>query len=483
LHRAAVVSWRIALSGAREASATAEQLERFWAEFRSRRAFGGWLARRQWKEHVRQMLPVVRSAVEFSLAARVLPCWRRVARLLRSGRAFGAERVRKRAGERLRAWRRASALQRLLSLRALAEQRLLQEGARACFARLVARHRALQTSMVALAARRPALLDALSEVLGRRAQDQVSALMDWHVWAVRRRRLAVHGRAAASAFRLLRSASALRALAAYRAASKLRASRLSLLHRFWSADVGALRGVALRSWISAVQELRRLRLGLEIADASHRRQVTQASLGRWRRLALRAKTCMAADRATTEARLRSCKMGAFQIWIAWRRRERFLRDTGQGLLEERLFRASVAAVAAWRAAVARALALSARRRLQVEERWRGICRLASTAAFAAWGAAARAARLAAEGARKRKAFACWRLLAQEQRLLKRYLRECSAAGFQGVSQGQHPAPGAVQPADFERLYAQLAAQRWEGDAGDGASSSGLAGQGLEEDDW
>merc|ERR1712217_491298 len=60
-----------------------------------------------------------------------------------------------------------------------------------------------------------------------------------------------------------------------------------------------------------------------------------------------------------------------------------------------------------------------------------------------------------------KVLACWQLYTQEQTLLRKYLNECSLAGFRGVkNNGSVPSPGSVQPADFENLYHQMAAQRW-----------------------
>jgi len=82
--------------------------------------------------------------------------------------------------------------------------------------------------------------------------------------------------------------------------------------------------------------------------------------------------------------------------------------------------------------------------------------------FSAWSAGAARARRAAWQRQAKWAFACWRLYAREQELLRKYLEECSAAGFgQGAAPGA-PAQGAVGPGDLEALYREMATQRWAG---------------------
>merc|ERR1712176_1702677 len=74
--------------------------------------------------------------------------------------------------------------------------------------------------------------------------------------------------------------------------------------------------------------------------------------------------------------------------------------------------------------------------------------------------AARGKQIARE-ARLTKVFKCWHLFKNEQVLLRRYLHECSTASFRsGVGRGVTP-PGSVNLHDFEHLYTQMAAYRWD----------------------
>merc|ERR1712062_138524 len=77
-----------------------------------------------------------------------------------------------------------------------------------------------------------------------------------------------------------------------------------------------------------------------------------------------------------------------------------------------------------------------------------------------WLQESRRARHVACVGRVGHAFECWRLTAREQALLRKYLAECSLSTLRD-SASAGISPCTVHHSDFERLYAEMAAYRWD----------------------
>lgn len=417
-----------------------------------------------WKEHVNRIIPMIQAVVLSGLASRAFSAWLRHHHLARRALVLRRRVTEQRGGRSLRLWRRAAALMRLPAVRARAAERLLQEHVRQCFHRLSSVHRSLQDSLSDLAARRPGLLMDFGELVGRRVEERRSALVDWYAWVRRRRREAAQDTAVKALRRERRLGSAFCLWDQRRRRRASKAARSALAEAFWRSDVGGLRLSALRSWAGHVAAVRRARHTEELADTSRRRKLLRSAWSRWHRLAHRAVACRTLEQALVDAGVASWRLQVLHGWNDWCCRSKSLRLTAQGLSAAAAQRYAAEALLQWRAESMRQAASTVHRRAQVEERRRRVRRQIEAAFFGAWHAFVAEAQLAAASARQRRAFACWRLVAQEQRLLHRYLSECSASGFPGAfgtaSRGDG---GTVQPADFERVYAQLAAQRWEDD--------------------
>lgn len=233
---------------------------------------------------------------------------------------------------------------------------------------------------------------------------------------------------------------------------------------FRKADAGGLRLAVLSCWTENVRRCLLFRHKEQGAASFCCERKIVKSFGRWWVWARRERLVKVAETTIFRSRAKAIAWKTLKIWTSWRQTEQMVRETLEGLTEEREHKIVLSFFTKWRTGVARLLGQAARRETQVEQIRQQLLWKALTSAFTVWSASSAAARWAANENRKRKAFSCWQLLAQEQRLLRRYLTECSSAGFQGSA---HPTPGdcSVQQADFERLYSRLAAQRWEGNGG------------------
>merc|ERR1712070_1151384 len=117
----------------------------------------------------------------------------------------------------------------------------------------------------------------------------------------------------------------------------------------------------------------------------------------------------------------------------------------------------------WVAAARALAALETRHQLQADDmrKKRRVALLATVAQ--AWGEETARAKQESQRARSAKVLRCWQLYTQEQVLLRKYLNQCSTTnltGFHGALNGS-AMPDPVHPADFERLYVQMAALRWD----------------------
>merc|ERR1712190_522015 len=85
----------------------------------------------------------------------------------------------------------------------------------------------------------------------------------------------------------------------------------------------------------------------------------------------------------------------------------------------------------------------------------------SLAVVQSWRREAIRGKLMAQQVQKGKVFKCWYLFKQEQVLLHKYLQECSNASFRNGGSRGSPPPGSVGLQDFEQLYTEMAAHRWD----------------------
>jgi len=228
---------------------------------------------------------------------------------------------------------------------------------------------------------------------------------------------------------------------------------------FLRSDRGLLRAEALLKWREAAQEAVRCRAQTQAADAALVHTLQQKVWKGWARGAARSRRRRKVADVVRQAVTQLIYNSVLKGWQTWCQKRRKLRSAElhvytklwQSFLQQTL--------RSWGEAAKHLAALETRYLLQVDDFRRRARRRARTALFLAWFAEAtrmvREARLAKIG----KVFACWHLAAQEQLLLRRYLRECSVANFKGVA--GKSSPSTVGPADLERVYREMAEHRWD----------------------
>jgi len=255
--------------------------------------------------------------------------------------------------------------------------------------------------------------------------------------------------------------------------------RRRAIHAFshWLSVARALAALETRQRLQ-IEDLMRLRRGMlcrtvvaawheeavqRFAQAADRRRSLRNTWLPWARLAAASAAASLAVRSIDEAR---AIYGARSVLSAWCQRCRWqvaARLATMRFVAVQVRRHAVQAFNHW-LAVARALAaLETRQRLQVNDLRRLRRSVLCKTIADAWHEEAVRARCEAHLARAGKLFRCWQLYAKEQKLLQRYLNQCSSSSFTGArgSANNGGAGGDVQPADFERLYEQMAALRWD----------------------
>jgi len=422
------------------------------------------------RRHVRERGAAVSATQAARARARRLGAWRRAATTSRQGATVHARLVSLRQLRRFREWRRAVAVSRLPALRAGLEAQVARDSMRFALRRLVGQHTELQAAMAQLAIRYPFVPERLQELLERGRQDRRDAMLRWRSWVSRRKwRLARHF----ALRRLLNDRAVCRALTVwdtFRASSILRAARLELVDGLCHVGTRRLQQGTLRIWCEITVSLKRDRLKQEFADRARRRQMLRDAWLRWTRIAGRAVTLKSVRRLVDEVVMVHLRHTAFHTWLRWLRWEVAARLATLRLAALQVRRRIIAALTGW-LVVAKALAArETRHMLQADDLWRRRRQALCMAVAIAWRRAAAESGSVGRRRRAARAFACWQLYAQEQVLLRRYLHECSRANFQGCGSGRRRGGDldddsgqsmSVRPADFERLYGQMAAHRWE----------------------
>ncbi|CAE8609944.1 unnamed protein product [Polarella glacialis] len=351
------------------------------------------------------------------------------------------------------------ALHRVPELQEAAEARERSQALALCFSAFA---QPWADRRASLAERRPEIVEKLAELLARGSEWRRQGLDEWHGWAGGRRRQRAQGLVVQRCLSLSRASRAMSLWEVRRARIAMRARRAELVNSFLRADVGGLQACSLRTWREATVDARRYRLGCQIAESAFGDSLLRKVWQSWAARARRSATARAAFEAVDEAAKRLLWQQVLQGWLEWRRRAAALRR-GAELVAGRLARRCVrSALGSW-VEVANTLAsLETRYLLQVDDFRRRARRRAWSALLAGWHAAAAVSRETCQQARLGKVFACWRLAAQEQLLLRRYLQECSAANFKGkADRRSEPKTGSVGPSDLEKLYRQMAEQRWD----------------------
>ncbi|CAE8612772.1 unnamed protein product, partial [Polarella glacialis] len=461
-----VCSWQSVLAQGREGRqlADAHHFRRLAAM--RRLSFTVWHELQLSSAHLSKLLPLVEVSADRKLLMDVLLPWRswasRVHRTV--GAAVAVTRRVTAAGRRqaLRNWQRAVALHRVPELQEAAEARERSQALALCFSAFAQPWADRRAAAASLAERRPEIVEKLAELLARGSEWRRQGLDEWHGWAGGRRRQRAQGLVVQRCLSLSRASRAMSLWEVRRARIAMRARRAELVNSFLRADVGGLQACSLRTWREATVDARRYRLGCQIAESAFGDSLLRKVWQSWAARARRSATARAAFEAVDEAAKRLLWQQVLQGWLEWRRRAAALRR-GAELVAGRLARRCVrSALGSW-VEVANTLAsLETRYLLQVDDFRRRARRRAWSALLAGWHAAAAVSRETCQQARLGKVFACWRLAAQEQLLLRRYLQECSAANFKGkADRRSEPKTGSVGPSDLEKLYRQMAEQRWD----------------------
>lgn len=494
----AVDAWveaRCAAVRGRELALSARQC---WEERLARKALHSWREQKRWQAHLQRLTPEVDAAVcrgvvrrtfmpwrkmvlwrlevrrlgsvfqarqaEATVACRI-NAWRKIAQTAQRGALLAELLEARERGRRVAVWRKAAAVARLPDIRARLEARMLNDSVGMALRHLIGQHEALQTVASAFASSRPGVLQLLRSQLDSSAEDRCDAFAAWRRRA-RGRRQRLRKQTQLQARRQVRSKClAVAAWDGFRACAAARSARRKLASQLRGLfDLTGLCRDAWLRWCSSMAGSKRSRQGSELALAADRRRALRQIWFAWaRHAAARAAMSLAArkiDDAWASYAFRA-------ILSAWNRRCRWqvaARLATMRFMAVQIRRHARHAFGHW-LCVARALAaLETRQSLQADDMRRRRRSMLCATVAAAWHEEALRSRNEAERACATKVLRCWQLYVQEQALLRRYLNQCSSANFtrfRGAAGSAGSNGGDVQPADFERLYEQMAALRWD----------------------
>lgn len=494
--RRSVAAWSEACVSTAQAHQRATAAQRTYEAAIMRTLMHSWREHQLRRTHLRRLLPEVDAAACRSLARYVFGPWRKrtlrrlqvlksgVAHQTRMAETMVARRLRawhcaaiaaqrgavlaqycadREAARHLAAWRRIAAVARLPRLRARLEERFLHDGVAFAMSHLVSQHRNFQAAVSDFAAVHPELLQRLQAMLADGREDRRNALTTWHSLAHCRRQrsqlqASLRTKREARTRRLTLGAwDAFRASASAKKAHEALAAQLRRL-----LDYAGVCREAWLHWRAATATARRDRQGAELALAADRRRVLRCTWSSWSWLAVVATTAALTASRAEEAWSTRAMRGVFSGWYQRCRWEAAARIATMRFLSVQIRRRVSASFACWRTAARALAALETRQRLQADDLRRRRRSMLCWTVAGAWREEATRARQEAYRARATKVLRCWHLYAQEQALLQRYLNQCATAnfrGFRGIASGE--IGGDVEPADFERLYEQMAELRWD----------------------
>jgi len=397
-----------------------------------------------------------------AVRARRFRAWKQAALVSQIGAVVRAQLATREQARRFQAWRRATAASRMFATLATSEARFTRDAISAGFRQLSRQHVAFQACLSEFAAKHPAVVERLRELLEASREDRRETLLAWHLWARGRQHLMARQRSLCQLLTDRSRSHALHIWGAFRVHSGLRRqyeARSAHAHR---ASTGRRRRLALGSWRAAAAGARRRRFGAKLADSMHCRWVQRTAWLQWLQLASTGAEVRAAAHQAGEAVLAQLACNLLHVWRERCRWAAAMRLATMRFTALQVRRRVLQALAAWRTTARELLALATMHELQADDLWRNQRKALGAVVATAWRQEVERSRLAASQARTAKVLACWRLYTQEQVLLRRYLGQCSMANFRGdTSESASSVPGAVQPADFERLYEQMAAHRWD----------------------
>lgn len=219
------------------------------------------------------------------------------------------------------------------------------------------------------------------------------------------------------------------------------------------------RYVALQEWTTKASFARRERRRFAVADAVRHRNVLRMFFVMWSVSARRISAQMYAAQDHSKKLMERSAYVMVHSWSQHCKWKTFSRMTLLHVVSLRMHRVSSVAFTCWRQRAGALAALEVRFRLRVDEFRRSQRRRLRFCFLIAWRAETAKSLLAARTSRLTKVFACWRLWLQEQLLLRHYLHECSLSNFRGENAASSSC--SVGHKDFEQLYSQMAAYRWD----------------------
>jgi hypothetical protein len=328
---------------------------------------------------------------------------------------------------------------------------------------LIRQHKDFQAIASRVAVKHPTVIHLLNGLFTEHQDEQRETLMTWHcrMKSMRRRsgqqvllqdrrhdKMKRHALAAWDAFR---------SQVAVEATQSALASQLN--RRFF------LRGLCCsiwEHWLVVVASSKRKRHGYNISGKANWQRLLRPLWLSWRRRVASATTAASAARKLEEAWSEDVLRSALRGWSQRCRWEATVRKAAFRLMALQIPRYVSDAFSHWYSVARALIVLETRHRLQADDMRRRQRSMLCASVAAAWHQEAVRARCEAQRTRAVKVMKSWQLYAKEQALLKRYLNQCAAASFSGGGSALTcNGDASVQPADFEHLYEEMAALRWD----------------------